>query len=206
MGIWEFTSSHLCTALSSHLSPCWQEKLFFWGTSLLCLLSVCLPFVQQSHQVGPCWPWLTPLGHCRTCVNLWWICDKQSRQKHHELRLVCVWGVELSSEDLEQLCSFFLSFCCVLNYRCTGFKKPHMGSSSSSSWTKKGPKSPLRNKLSGENILRAEKQLLKHHFSMPINFQSVSVSGWGCLTWDCTIPRVIPRTNCTRAIERERVP
>lgn len=104
MGSWEFTSSHLCTALYSHLSSCWQEKLFFWGTSPLCLLSVCIPFVQQSHQFGPCWPWLTPLGHCRTCVNLWWICDKQPRQQYHELRLACVWGVELSSEDLEQLC------------------------------------------------------------------------------------------------------
>lgn len=50
------------------------------------------PFVQQSHQFGPCWPWLTPLGHCRTCVNLCWICDKQLQQLHHELRLACVWG------------------------------------------------------------------------------------------------------------------
>lgn len=81
-----------------------------------------------------------------------------------------------------------------------------MGSSNSSSWPKKGPKSLLRSKLSEENILRAEKQLLKHHFLMLISFQPVSVSGWGCLTCDSRIPRLISRTNCTRATERERVP
>lgn len=102
----------------------------------------------------------------------------------------CLRGTELRSDNRASVCTpqIFLKL-----------------ASSFSFWPKAWPTSLLRNELSGENILRAGKQLLKHHFIlMPICFQSVSVSVWVCLTWNCTIPRVISRTNCTRSMERER--
>lgn len=91
---------HKFSALHSPVfTPLPMMAMFFWGASPLRLLSFCIPFVQHPHQFGPCWPWPAALGHCRTCVSLSWIWDK-----HHELGLGCVWGVELGSEDLEQLC------------------------------------------------------------------------------------------------------
>lgn len=98
MGSWEFTSSHLCTACL-YTSPMLARR-----TVLLRSFSTLSPWFLHAlcPAVPSTWAMLALVSSSGTQI-LWWICDKQPQQQHHELRLAHVWGVELS-EDLEQIC------------------------------------------------------------------------------------------------------
>lgn len=98
---WWLTRAAESSQVLSSAQPCLYTSPHA-GNVLLRSFSTSSP--QFLHPLCPaapsvCWPWPAALGHCRTCVSLSWIWDK-----HHELGLGCVWGVELGSEDLEQLC------------------------------------------------------------------------------------------------------